>query len=760
LNYQQMNQGGKMKVIARLAPVLLVLLLSVPWSAPISAQEPLQGQIPQTGSLGTHDPTLFKDGSTYYVAATGATVRSAPSLGGPWSQLSGSVPKAPWTNAVSGGGYWAPHVVKVGDTFYMYYSQSNFGTNNSAIGVKTTQTPGVNSSWVDYGQAIIRSGAYDPNGATHNAIDPAVHQDETGQWWIVWGSHFDGIMIQRLQDMFTPVGEITMLAHRGSEQFPVTNPNFNRLEGPVIFKRANYYYLITAWDWCCRSGGGLSPADNTYKVVIGRSEQINGPYVDKNGIPLAQGGGSIILNSRIALPGVTPTGLYRAPGGVDVFIENDIYYIVYHVYRPQTTLAIRSVDWHDGWPYFNEPGGGSYDLRDGAYYRLVNQDGIITNPNSLQNPVASNRCLTATADGGTPNVIQAVCSTSMIGEQVWQLERKFDGFYRLRSLIDDQSYCLAMTDSSGAIGTNVLVTPCQDSDDLQQWYFDDTGHGFHRPVVKQANLALEVENVNGVVGTNVVGGYRRDGDHQAGNLTQAAKWPPQQWRLSMVHGPVIIGTPANQTVEATGPNGAATTFATPTALDAVDGALPVTCTPASASIFPLGATTVTCSSTDNDGNTTSTTFAVTVVDTTPPTLSVSPTPHMLWPPNHKLVTVQVTASVADIADPNPVVTLLSATSNEPDSGLDSEDIPNDIGIINDQTFQLRAERSDQGNGRIYTITYEATDASGNSTTATATVTVPLNQGIGSAGAASVTEDDASRDESSLQIRSYLPFVQQ
>src|SRR5690606_35603918 len=212
---------------------------------------------------------------------------------------------------------------------------------------------------------VIRSGTLDPNGATYNAIDPAVHQADEGQWWIVWGSHFDGIMIQRLEDdMQTVTGPVTLLAHRGSDRFPVDNPNFNRIEGPVIFKRNNYYYLITAWDWCCRANGN----DNTYKVVVGRSEQIDGPYVDKNGIPLAQGGGSIILNSRVALPGVTPAGLYRAPGGADIFIEDGVYYMVYHAYRPANTLAIRPMNWHDDWPYFNELDGGPYDLRDGAYY--------------------------------------------------------------------------------------------------------------------------------------------------------------------------------------------------------------------------------------------------------------------------------------------------------------------------------------------------------------------------------------------------------
>jgi len=493
-------------------------------------------QLPLTGATNQHDPTLFKDGDTYYISATGGGLYRSNSLNGPWINI-GSVPKANWTNEVSRGGLWAPHVQKIGDTFYYYYSQSNFGTNNSAIGVKTTKTPGDPSSWQDLGRPIISSGTMSHlTGETHttmNAIDAAVHQNQDGKWWIVWGSHFDGIYIQQLEDDLVTLvpGTRKLVASRGSERFPVPQPNFNRIEGPSIFERDGYFYLVVAWDWCCRGNGN----DNTYKVVVGRSKTIDGPYLDKGGVDMAQGGGSIILNSRAALEGVTPAGLYRAPGGMDFFIENGTYYMVYHAYRPQSVLGIREVDWHGHWPVFYEDNGSPYDLRDGAYYKLVNQDGTIADPNSLQNPVVSNRCLTAEQAGnkGDADVVQAECSDSQ--EQIWQLEREDDGFYRLRSVLDDRSYCLTMDNASGADHTDVSLKPCRGGDNpLQQWYFDDTGHGFHRLVVKKANLALEIENDNGVVGTDVVGNYRRDGDHQAGNLTQAAKWPPQQWRLVMV----------------------------------------------------------------------------------------------------------------------------------------------------------------------------------------------------------------------------------
>jgi len=112
-------------------------------------------------------------------------------------------------------------------------------------------------------------------------------------------------------------------------------------------------------------------------------------------------------------------------------------------------------------------------------------------------------------------------------------------------------------------------------------------------------------------------------------------------------------------------------------------------------------------------------------EATPPVVDVSVTPDQLWPPNHKYRDVEATVSVTD-ADPNATVTLLSVTSNEPDS-VNRGDKPNDIVIVDDFNFQLRAERLGSGDGRVYTVTYEVTDACGNSTIASATVTVPHDQ---------------------------------
>ena len=94
----------------------------------------------------------------------------------------------------------------------------------------------------------------------------------------------------------------------------------------------------------------------------------------------------------------------------------------------------------------------------------------------------------------------------------------------------------------------------------------------------------------------------------------------------------------------------------------------------------------------------------------------SVTPNVLWPANHKYVDVTATVVVSDNFDPNPTVELVSVTSNEPDNGLGDGDTANDIVIVDDYHFKLRAERSGNGDGRIYTITYKVTDDCGNSTT--------------------------------------------
>ena len=120
-----------------------------------------------------------------------------------------------------------------------------------------------------------------------------------------------------------------------------------------------------------------------------------------------------------------------------------------------------------------------------------------------------------------------------------------------------------------------------------------------------------------------------------------------------------------------------------------------------------------------------------VLDIVPPKLTLALSQSSLWPPNHKLVTITASITVTDNCDPNPRVRLVSITSNEPDDGRGDGHTAGDVqGAAigtDDRTFQLRAERSGRGTGRVYTVTYEASDASGNTTTQQATVSVSHNK---------------------------------
>ena len=141
-------------------------------------------------------------------------------------------------------------------------------------------------------------------------------------------------------------------------------------------------------------------------------------------------------------------------------------------------------------------------------------------------------------------------------------------------------------------------------------------------------------------------------------------------------------------------------------------------------LLSLGTNGITVTVTDTAGNSSSCSTTITVVDTTPPVIgSVTATPNVLWPPNHKMVSVRVQAHVTDTCGPS-TWKIVSVSSNEAADAKGSGHTATDWQITADHTLKLRAERSGKGTGRIYTITIQATDASGNTSRKTLTVTVP------------------------------------
>ena len=117
-----------------------------------------------------------------------------------------------------------------------------------------------------------------------------------------------------------------------------------------------------------------------------------------------------------------------------------------------------------------------------------------------------------------------------------------------------------------------------------------------------------------------------------------------------------------------------------------------------------------------------------IVDVTPPEIiGLAANPAHLWPPNHKMVPVNLDVSVYDNCDAQPFCQIVDVSSNEPENGLGDGDTAPDWVITDDLSGDLRAERAGIDSDRIYTITVECTDDAGNSSSGTVTVTVAHDQ---------------------------------
>ena len=183
--------------------------------------------------------------------------------------------------------------------------------------------------------------------------------------------------------------------------------------------------------------------------------------------------------------------------------------------------------------------------------------------------------------------------------------------------------------------------------------------------------------------------------------------------------------PGAITAEATGPSGALVSFAV-SATDDLDPDVAVSCSVPTPSLFPIGSTLVSCTAEDAAGNTSTGAFSVVVEDTTAPVMGpVSVSASTLWPANHKMVAISVSAFATDAVGAACAVSAVA--SSEPDNGLGDGDTTGDSAITGALAVSLRAERSGTGDGRIYTITVTCRDAAGNATTDTAEVAVPKSQ---------------------------------
>ena len=195
-------------------------------------------------------------------------------------------------------------------------------------------------------------------------------------------------------------------------------------------------------------------------------------------------------------------------------------------------------------------------------------------------------------------------------------------------------------------------------------------------------------------------------------------------------GSLVIFLPDDIEAEAEGPDGTAVDF-TVTAESSSDPEPTVSCDPPSGSTFPLGRTTVVCTASDSAGRQAGGSFTVTVSDTIDPMISsITATPDVLAPPNHRLIDVEVTVEATDVVDPVPGCHVFDVTANEPVVGPGSGNTEFDWRITGALKVELRAERSGEGTDRVYRVHVVCTDGSGNSARGKVEVTVPKSTSSG------------------------------
>jgi arabinan endo-1,5-alpha-L-arabinosidase len=286
-----------------------------------------------------HDPsTIIRCKDEYWFFTTGLGVPSWHSRNlidwreGPrvFSNLPGWITKvAPGQR----GYFWAPDVIHIKGRYLLYYAVSKWASRTSAIGLATNPTLDPSDPayhWSDEG-IIVRTTAAD----NYNAIDPSVMMDVDNRMWMAFGSFWSGIKLVELDPA-------TGLRKPGAPLHALADAK--QIEAPCIISHQGTYYLFVNWGLCCRG------VRSTYEIRVGRSPHITGPYLDKNGVNMLAGGGSLFLARE---------GRFIGPGQAGILRDGPNEWLSYHYYDGGNfglaSLGVRKLEWdRDRWPVAGE----------------------------------------------------------------------------------------------------------------------------------------------------------------------------------------------------------------------------------------------------------------------------------------------------------------------------------------------------------------------------------------------------------------------
>jgi arabinan endo-1,5-alpha-L-arabinosidase len=303
------------------------------------------------GGIHVHDPDMIQDTTgVFWLYGTHNTLASSPDMATFSAVSAGDIsPDFSWwagENTTGTNGrtdIWAPSVMYVNGMYYQYYAipiydpPSTVDANQSAAVIALATSTSPSGPWTDAGKVISSCGTASGCTTTFNAIDPAPYIDTAGNWWLSFGSWHDGIHVLQLDPSTgLPLASNTTLyniASRGAGE-----------EGSFIFPYtvggAPYYYYFASINVCCQG------INSTYRIIVGRSTRPTGPFYDRGGLDLMNGGGTILLSTH---------GTIYGPGGQSVLLVGSQPVMVYHYYdgtnNGTPTLGMNDLQFDsDGWP--------------------------------------------------------------------------------------------------------------------------------------------------------------------------------------------------------------------------------------------------------------------------------------------------------------------------------------------------------------------------------------------------------------------------
>jgi arabinan endo-1,5-alpha-L-arabinosidase len=315
-----------------------------------SSSDPLTNYVLTGNTQPVHDPSIIRQGNTYY-AFTSDMLALVPGNYLPircsqdkvnWTSCGSVFPKQmpSWITAKVPGALclWAPDVSYFGGLYHVYYAASTAGSQLSVIGLATNPTldpADPDYLWADQGEVLSSA-----PGDDFNAIDPNILVDTDGGIWLTYGSYWNGIKQRRINPVTGKLS--TTDATRYDLAARPVIPN-DPIEGASLIQHNGYYYLFVSIDYCCNP---ILQADN-YKEAVGRSSSPHGPFTDEQGIPMMQGGGTVLLKGNSA---------WIAPGGRTVYLDttNNDTLIAFHALKVSENgtpyLWVKNISWQNDWP--------------------------------------------------------------------------------------------------------------------------------------------------------------------------------------------------------------------------------------------------------------------------------------------------------------------------------------------------------------------------------------------------------------------------